>query len=183
MHLTVVPRMEVVALRCAYCHGDLGAGKRCPACSTLLHDDCWILAEFCPTLGCRPPLRILLREALRRAPGATVWNLGWWLAVFSAVWVSLIGVVPAFEKMFTETGLSLPGATEALVAVSRFARSPLGLWAATVLLVGSVAAFRQARSSPAVRRSYVALTLMGLAFFPFAVVALFLPQIQICQKL
>src|SRR5580704_7864379 len=136
MRLSVVPR-SAGDLRCAYCHADLDAGKPCPHCATLLHEDCWILAGTCPTLGCRPALRVILREALRSATGASGWHLASWLLVFAAVWA-----------MFTETGLSLPGVTEVLVALSRFARSPLGLSFATLVLVGSVVAFHRARSWP-----------------------------------
>lgn len=40
------------AARCAYCHAPAAGATRCPACSTLLHEECASLAGGCVTLGC-----------------------------------------------------------------------------------------------------------------------------------
>ncbi|HZU99547.1 MAG TPA: hypothetical protein VFF73_22750 [Planctomycetota bacterium] len=165
-------------MRCAYCHDDLGEGRACPSCATRLHDECWLLAGPCPTLGCRRRLRILVERV-----GASVWHLAWWLAVFIAVWSTLVGVIPSFETMFQETGFLLPEATETLMGASRVARSPIGIWAAVLVTIASIAVFRRWRSSPTLRRALVGLTISSLAFFPFAALALFLPTVQICTKL
>jgi hypothetical protein len=182
MQLRIVPRLEV-ALRCAYCHDDLGEGRRCPLCAVSLHDDCWLLAGLCPTLGCRPPLRILVQAMLARAPGASRWHLFWWLAIFVAIWATLIGVVPAFDKMFSETGLCMPDSTQTLISLSRLACSPVGVVLGILVALASVLAFRRWRTRPSLRQSLVGLSWLGVAFFPFAVVALFSPLTQMTGKL
>jgi hypothetical protein len=122
-----------------------------------------------------PKLRVSLPVSPPAVRGASRWHLGFWLATYAAVFATLVGVVPAFQKMFTETGITLPAPTEVLVAVSAFAGTPLGLVLGALVMAGSVAAFRRYRQRPAVRRALVVLTLLALAYFPFAMWALFLP--------
>lgn len=115
--------------------------------------------------------------------GATRGHLLWWLATFSIVWACLTWIVPSFDHEFTEIGVSLPDATEAVVAVSSFAATPLGGAFGVAVIVGSIALYRRARHRPALRRALVALTLLNVAAVPVSVVALFMPMIQTCQKL
>ncbi len=55
-------------VRCAYCHAPGDATTReCAGCGTLLHGECWSLAQVCPTLGCaRPVPRPRKKPAARR---------------------------------------------------------------------------------------------------------------------
>lgn len=40
------------ASRCAYCHADEDVLRACPTCGVELHQECWLKAERCPSLGC-----------------------------------------------------------------------------------------------------------------------------------
>jgi hypothetical protein len=44
--------------RCGYCHGeDAVSARACPTCGGVLHEECWLKAERCPTLGCAVRVR------------------------------------------------------------------------------------------------------------------------------
>lgn len=45
-----------MAIRCAYCHGDLVRAMPTCRCGTLLHEECAAEMETCPTLGCGKPI-------------------------------------------------------------------------------------------------------------------------------
>ncbi len=40
------------SLRCAFCHGPADTVVECPRCGAVLHNDCWLIANKCPTLAC-----------------------------------------------------------------------------------------------------------------------------------
>ncbi len=142
-----------------------------------------MLAGTCPTLGCSRFLKIPLIRVLPRRVQASIALLIYWLVAFSGVVFTLDFVVPAFQKMFTETGLSLPALTELLVSVSYYASSIPGMIVSAAIFAGSVAAFRKHRAHRGLRHALVFSSLGATAFFPFALMALFLPCVQTCQKL
>src|SRR5438477_279959 len=97
--------------------------RPCRACFTALHDECWDDAGVCPTLGCATWMRRI--RILPRRIVASWWLLSAWLGIFGITAAIYICVIPAFAKMFQETGLSLPWPTEFVVGLSSFACSPL----------------------------------------------------------
>jgi hypothetical protein len=121
-----------------------------------------------------PKLRLSLPVNPPTVRGADGWALVSWLVIFAAVWATLCGVVPAFDKMFTEVGLSLPVPTEALVRASRFAGTPLGLVVGVAVVLASVGVSRRLRE-PWVGWAFAILTVFGVAFFPFALLTLLSP--------
>jgi hypothetical protein len=169
-------------LRCAFCHGPLSTeATPCRACSTALHDECWDDAGVCPTLGCATWARMI--RIIPRRIVASWWLLGAWLTAFAFAEVALVLVIPAFEKMYRETGLCLPALTEMLVLLSQFTRTPLGAFAAVALPSLSVAVFVRRRTSRWLRPALYAATwlLIGLTLLmPFA---LFLPLCNMTSKL
>jgi hypothetical protein len=169
MVVRIVPR-GTSELRCAYCHDDAGADVRaCRACATILHEECWSLARACPSLGCAPRWAIVVR-LVPEFRGATLWHLGAWLVVLSLVWLFLVRAVPEFAKFHEETGIQMNGASEAIVALATFCRTLFGIFVAANVFAASIAVFQRARARAALRLAYVLLTLLGIAFFPFAFV-------------
>ena len=123
------------------------------------------------------------RIAIAVFNGATWDHLGFWLAGLAAVWLSLMGVVPQFLQTFREPGVTLPALSESLMALSDFACTPGGVGLALIVVLVSLFEFRRHRDRAWLRQTFVALTLATIAFFPVALVALFLALVQTCQKL
>ncbi len=118
-----------------------------------------------------PRLRI---ESVAAAKPRVVsgWLYGFWLATSVAVWATLFFILPAFETMFLECGLVLPAPMDALIYLSQAARSPLGVVASLAVLAGSVGAFLRLGDRKALRWCFGVLALLGILFFPFALMAL-----------
>ncbi|MGE0711051.1 MAG: hypothetical protein AB7N76_28600 [Planctomycetota bacterium] len=106
------------ALRCAYCHDDLAEepGQGCARCGTRLHLECWEEVGLCLTLGCsplRPRVVVHLQPGRFRCEEDSVLVAG----LGAVIWFACAQALPAFVKMFAETGICLPPSTELLVAV------------------------------------------------------------------
>lgn len=145
MHqLKVTPRPSS-DLRCAFCHGELAQEARpCRACFTALHDECWDDAGVCPTLGCATWNRLI--RIIPRHVGATWSLLVFWLLAFGVLAAVYVGIVPAFAKMFRETGISLSSIAECVVYASSFASSPLGCFTGGLVVAGSIGVFVRHRA-------------------------------------
>jgi type II secretory pathway component PulF len=84
------------------------------------------------------------------------------LALAMMAWGALVYVVPAFGRMYHETGINLPAATEMLLSASRFAETPLG---ASVFVIGLTCALVvevRLRHRPAIRDVLTAWSTPGL---------------------
>lgn len=168
------------AIRCPYCHDTLGTevASPCSFCGTRLHAGCWSEVGPCPTLGCfprRPRLKIVLGPA--RARGA---RLGGLLsgAFGATLWMGTARVIPAFARMFEETGISLPASSELLLSVPGWA------WWLLAALSLVVMTLKDRRVEPAPARALdwlhaVLIVGAGCAI----VVALFLPLTCIYERL
>ncbi len=180
--VTVRPSSD---LRCAFCHGELTEEPRpCRACFTALHDECWEDAGICPTLGCATWSSFGARiRIFPRVVVASWWLFGLALTSAATVLGILTLIVPAFTKMFTDTGLSLPGPTEGLVNLSRFACSWPGALVIGASLPLSVVGFRRWRRTRWLAPLLHASFWLTAAFIGLTVVALFSPLIQLTQKL
>lgn len=166
MRLTIAPREP---RRCAVCHADLSApSSRCARCGTALHEECWEFVRVCPTLGCAPRISIALATVLRPR-GAAAHHFIAWLVMLAITWAGLAIIVPAFEKMFRETGVSLSDGTQMLVALSHAV-----WWAGPSALGLTMVAYRR-RRSPMVRHALVAGAVLCFVLCLLAVPMLFQP--------
>lgn len=69
--LVSVAKRVSAAVRCAYCHDDLGElSTVCSGCQTALHAECRASLAKCPTLGCRASVFTLLGPEERMRRGA-----------------------------------------------------------------------------------------------------------------
>ncbi len=82
-------------LRCAMCHEGLGLAPAwtCPACHTLLHEDCRVSLRGCPTLGCPGVVREVQWE---RILGALLLLA----VVFVSIWMIHDALSPAGSAGF-----------------------------------------------------------------------------------
>lgn len=140
-------------VRCAMCHADLDAPLvECPACKTVLHEDCLETLGRCPTLACPtrsalaspgvptprvelPRLGVLGQAALAVVPVVP-------LAVF-APWFGYYGVAGSLDHMVVPLyWLALPGLAIGAVAstvVATYAyRRRLGGLRRVLLVLGSM---------------------------------------------
>jgi small basic protein len=132
-----------------------------------------------------PRLRLSLPVSPPTVRGASGWDLGWWVVSYAAVWVTLGGVIPAFQKMFTEVGFDVAPWTEILLAVSAFALSPLGLALGILVAVASIVAFWRLRRRPTVRQAFKTLAFLAMASVPIAFSVLYAEALRprLLQKL
>lgn len=177
--------------RCARCLDDLDAEPwRCPTCSTAVHAECRLEWSPCPTLGCltrvspgpRGELTIRLAER-RRWVGRAIDALAsacdrvMLYGTPLGVGAFLAGVVPAFQRMVREVGVSLHPATEATLWLGGWAATPVGLLA----LVGLLDLLRRAhRTRPQLP---VVVFAAGLVLVALLGASLFLSCVEITQKL
>ena len=105
------------------------------------------------------------------------------MSTYAVVVAALVLVVPAFRKMFTETGLSLPQPTEAIVGLSNLACSWPGAFLAGVVLPLSVQGFRRWRATRWLVPALYTAIWLSFAFVGLMIYSLFCPLIQVCQKL
>jgi type II secretory pathway component PulF len=97
--------------------------------------------------------------------------------MLAITWAGLALIVPAFEKMFHETGVCLPEVTQALISLSHVA-----WWAGPLALGLTTVAYRR-RRSPLVRHALVGATLLCFALCAVAIPVLFMPLCSLGQRL
>lgn len=153
----------------------------CDRCATGMHEDCRELAGRCPILGCRPRFHLSIRAAVEHPCGATVWHLGAWLTTLIGDWTVLFWAVPRVTKIFEKRKQLLPVPTRGLVDLQHFAHSGLGIVTLTLIVALSISLFVKSRERPATRRAFVALTALGVLLIPFALMAVFLPLVNMAR--
>lgn len=170
------------SLRCAYCHDDLDMPSwSCARCATQLHEDCRELAGVCPILGCAPRFRLSIRPADERPHGASAWHLGAWFVTLLSIWATLIYVAPRVTKLFDRRIQALPVPTQVLCRLQHFAQSGRGIVTLALVVVLSILMFAKLRERPVVRHGLVALTSLSLMFFPFALMGVVLPLVNMAK--
>lgn len=185
--------MEALALtirlshpRCPFCHETVEPSEvpaPCLACRAWHHSACLAEArERCAACGvhaANAPTTVLVRERVRASIDVSirdrVWSAALWVGALVATFVINDSVIPAFRKMFGEVGVCLPLATELALGVSGW------VWGLGILSLLHAASLVQSRQTRAHLR--VAAFLVGVLGVAFACWALFLPLIELNQRL
>ncbi len=181
MELTQLP-IVVEHPRCPFCHEGVGPEDEatpCLTCRAWQHTECAREGAgrcgACRALAARPPARARVsRREVMQAARAQAWSIALWVGA-CAVLLLAQGVLPAFEKMFREVGVTLPTVTEWTLGAGKW------LWSGLVLtllhggLLARAPAWRDRCEAAA-----VATLVVGGAL---GVYGLFAPLLELPQKL
>ena len=176
-------RSQAGATRCPFCHEDCPPEADvvvCRGCLARHHAGCWTEGKACASCGGAEGLSAPVEAA---QPAEQPWVLGmtrrevglWVLLVGTAAFLlGMIQALGAFEQMFAEVGVPLPWLTEQVLWPSRHPSL------ATLAVVAWVATAALSRRHRLFNRIVLVGVLIGI---PLAVVGLFLPLIEIIQRL
>jgi type IV pilus assembly protein PilC len=101
----------------------------------------------------------------RKVKGAMVYPTTVLVVAIGVVVLLLVKVIPTFEKMFADFGGELPGPTQVVVSISHFMQEWIGIFLASVTIVG-IAFFQARKRSYKFRKATDALFLKSPVFGP-----------------
>jgi hypothetical protein len=185
--------MDAVALtirlshpRCPFCHETVEPSDvpaPCLACRAWHHAACLGEARHrcaaCGVHAANASTTVLMRERARASGDVSAreraWSAALWAGALAATFVINESVIPAFATMFREVGVCLPLATELVLGAGGW------VWGLGILSLLHAASLVQSRQTRGHLR--VAAFLVGVLGVAFACWALFLPLIELNQKL
>ncbi len=169
--------------RCPFCHDAIGPADEatpCLTCRAWQHSDCASEGRgrcgACRAIADRQPVRVTVsRREVARAARAQAWSIALWVAAWSAILVTHGTILPAFETMFREVGVSLPPITVWTLGAGKWS------WAGVILTLLHAGALT--RDAVWRDRCYAAAVAAIVGGAALGVVGLFAPLCEIGQKL
>ncbi len=167
------------ATRCPYCHDECDPSTDvvvCRECLSRHHEGCWreggsACSSCSATEALTPEGAEREEKTLNKLAPLAILLTGEAILFY----IIFAAIIPAFREMFATTGIILPALTEAALALSE---RPL---LATAVFTGLVAFIARSKLAPKGRAAGLALLNGGL--IGFVILSLFLPLIELIEKL